>query len=107
MPNIHDNEFYLISGVSANATGFIGCRSYNNQTYHFYGATTGAIPSSGDISLLGRVTDGSPFITFFSTQLRNSTGDYKQYSNTTWNAVQAIVSNYSGGSITVVARIQS
>jgi hypothetical protein len=107
MPNIRDNQVYILSGVSSNSTGFLGCRGYNNQTYHFYGAATGLINSTGDIALMGRVMDDSPFITFFSTQLRSSTGDYKQFSNITWNAVQAVISNYSGGSITVAARIQS
>lgn len=105
--NIHDNEYFLISGATSNTTGNLGIRGFNHQTYHFYGSTTGAIPSSGDISLLGKVMNDSPYITFFSTQLRSSTGDFKQYSNTTWNSVRAVLSNYSGGSITVAARIQS
>lgn len=109
MPNIRDNEYFLISGATTNASGTLGTRGYNLMNFHYIGSTTGAIPASGDISLQGRIIDdsSSPFITFFSTQLRGSSGNYYSSNNVTWNSVKANLTNYSGGSITVVARIQS
>ncbi|MEK6880082.1 MAG: hypothetical protein AABY22_10760 [Nanoarchaeota archaeon] len=107
MPIIHDNEIYLLSGVSTNATGTLNVRGFNNLNFNYFGEITAAINASGDISLKGRVIDNSPFVDFFNTQLRGSSGNYVAYSNVTWNSVRAVVSNYSGGAITIVARAQS
>ena len=110
MQNFIDNEFYLISGATSAptsiTTGIMGTRFYNNSTYHYYGTNTGSATVSGDIFLQGRVTDDSPFITFFSTNIKSATGNYINYSNITWNSVRGIVIP-TGGNITIAARIQS
>lgn len=109
MPNIHDNEYFLISGATSIASGQLGTKGYNLMNFSYHGSTTGNIAASGDLALQGRIIDdsSSPFITFFSTQLRGSSGNYYSSNGVTWNSVRALLTNYSGGSITVAARIQS